>query len=192
MYIWIYTYLHIYFMKPWAPLWKNVLANIFNFTGLFVNFNFSVLIIQVPLGIIKIGTYNFTLQLVSVSMLYLTHSLSDCPLPHSLVMFLAYNLWIFVYWNWYRLCHPRGVSRAFQMVISGHDGGGLMNLNHMFLLHYPLPTHFSISSHCIFSNCFPFLLFVFLLLRPYPWLSHSIVLSMSEACPCVTAEPCIA
>lgn len=34
-----------------------------------------------------------------------------------------------------------------------------MNLNHTFLLHYPLPTHFCISSHCIFKIVFIFLCF---------------------------------
>lgn len=79
VYIWIYTHMHIYLMKPWTPLWKNVRDNIFSF----IRLSFSILIIQVPLGMVKISTYDFTLQLASVSMLDQTRSFLA---PHSLVL----------------------------------------------------------------------------------------------------------
>lgn len=183
VYIWTYTHGHIYLMKPWALLWKNVHADIFSF----IRLSFSILIIQVPLGIVKVCTCDFTLQLASVPMLDQTNSLSRPLHP-----FLWWCVGLIVSAS---LCAkigavsgiPEGPPEHYRWSLWGRmgrpDGTQIMCFS-FITLHPPS------STQQIFLL---YLLSLFLcLFRLYPWFSRSIALSMSGACPRVTAEPCTA
>lgn len=148
MYMWLYTFVHIHLMKPWTPLWKTVHANIFSFNRL----SFSILIIQVPLGMVKIWTHDFTLQLFSPSVW--VQALSVIP--------------------WWCDGPIASVSLCAKIdTVSGIPQGPLEHCRQSFCERMGRPDEFkscscprspsthpvqhSRSSHCIFYNSFSFL-----------------------------------